>query len=136
MNKVLIDESITGAFVVSNGKGYIQLINNLDEEIIKTNPIWLFGVGDSTYLQLYFHQLGISSVYGGQINGQISELTDNELINIYRNILSDNTTGNLYLEETITQAPTRSNKGEQVDNEPVQGSTWGVRLKEYPGFYL
>jgi muramoyltetrapeptide carboxypeptidase LdcA involved in peptidoglycan recycling len=66
------DPEIRAAFATIGGDDQIRVLAHLDPEVLRENPIRLFGMSDSTNLACYRWNLGLVSHYGGQLMNQVA----------------------------------------------------------------
>ncbi|WP_266080895.1 S66 peptidase family protein [Haladaptatus caseinilyticus] len=72
VNRAFADEAIDGVVAAMGGNREIQIVDTIDESILRDNPKRFYGSSDNTHLHLLLNRLGWVSFYGGQLFPDIS----------------------------------------------------------------
>ncbi|GAA0237849.1 LD-carboxypeptidase [Halobacterium noricense] len=85
VNRAFADDNIDGIVAAMGGNRAMQIIEDIDESILRDNPTRFFGSSDNTHLHLLLNRLGWVSFYGGQLFPDLA--VDSEMHPFtYRNI--------------------------------------------------
>ncbi|WP_227352877.1 S66 family peptidase [Haladaptatus salinisoli] len=61
------DEEVDAVVAAMGGNRELQILDHLDEEVVRRNPKRFFGSSDNTHLHLFLNRAGLVSFYGGQL---------------------------------------------------------------------
>lgn len=67
VNRAFADDDVDGVVAAMGGNREVQILDSVDEAVLRANPKRFFGSSDNTHLHLLLNGLGYVSYYGGQL---------------------------------------------------------------------